>query len=166
MAMVMTAQAKCKESGMRHDTSASRQGAALPTVGQAMLEKFSERAVFDAQLALGERMNAAGIDDGKLGAQIAALDERIRQTEIAMIPTRTLKVEREILVLELAAAALAEEAPLPGADTEYERVRATLAALAMHNTIMIAAKAQAQRDKRLGGDELSSAMDRSAACVS
>jgi len=126
---------------MPHDTSTPRQGAAWHTVGQAMLEGCLRRAVFDAQLALGERMYAAGIDDGQLGAQIAALDERIRQAEVAMIPTRTLKVEREILVLQLAAAALVEEAPLPGADAEYERAREALAALAMH-TIRIAAKAQ------------------------
>jgi len=120
----------------------------LISYGKAVWVRRSlQRAVVAAQLALGEQMYAAGIDDGELGAQLAALDEKIRQAKVATIPTRTLKVEREILVVQLAAAALAEEAPLPGADAEYERAKAALAALAMHNTIMMAAKAQAQRDK-------------------
>jgi hypothetical protein len=92
-------------------------------------------------------MYAAGIDDGQLGAQIAALDERIRQAEVATIPTRTLKVERGRLRLQLAAAALADEAPLPGANAEYERAREALAALARHNALLSAARAQAQHDK-------------------
>jgi len=168
---------------MPHDTSTSRQAAALHTVGQAMLEECDtvqtpnqsgpvavssaasgvparsssrflfwlgslgirflheiqeigtatwsravglinygkalwvrrslQRAVFDAQLALGEQMYAAGIDDGELGAQLAALDEKIRQAKVTSIPTRTLTAQRRKLVLQLAAAALVEEAPPP-----------------------------------------------------
>ncbi len=37
-----------------------------------------------ARLALGERMYAAGIDDGHLAAQIAALDQRILRAETGM----------------------------------------------------------------------------------
>src|SRR5262245_55691487 len=37
-----------------------------------------KRAAAAARLALGERMYAAGVDDGRLGAQIAAVDGRRR----------------------------------------------------------------------------------------
>jgi len=83
-----------------------------------------KRAFLAAQYALGERMYTAGIDDGQLGAQIAAYDR-----EIGRSATQALLAERRKLILLLAAAALAEEGPLPGADAEYERARTAQAAL-------------------------------------
>jgi len=70
-------------------------------------------------------MVAAGIDDGQLAAQIASLDERIRRGEAS----RVLRADRKKLVLQLAAAALEEEAPLPGADAEYQKAWVVQAAL-------------------------------------
>jgi len=64
-----------------------------------------------------------------------------------MISTKTLKVDREMLVLQLAAAALAEEASFQGANKEYERARGALAALAMDDTITVAARMQFQQEK-------------------
>ena len=87
------------------------------------------RAFATAQLALGQRMYAAGIDDGELGAQISALDKKIRWAEAAKISGGTLKAERVSLVMQLAAAAQAEKGPLPGADAEYARACEAGAAL-------------------------------------
>ena len=81
------------------------------------------RAFFDAKIALGERMYAAGIDDGRLGSQIAAVDERIRQALFSQAADEMLKAERRKLLLRLAEAALEEDAPLPGADAEYAKAR-------------------------------------------
>ncbi len=83
----------------------------------------------DAKLALGERMFAAGIDDGRIGAQTAAVDERIRQAHADQAASKALKAERRTLLLRLAEAALEEDAPLPGADAEYTRARVAQTAL-------------------------------------
>ena len=88
------------------------------------------RAFEEALVALGERMYAAGIDDGHLGAQIASLDLQIRQVHSARVEVEGLKAERRTLLVGLAAAALEEDAPLPGADAEYETARKAKAALA------------------------------------
>ena len=86
-------------------------------------------AFLAAQLALGERMYAAGIDDGRLAAQIDAVDRKILRAETARLSPGPLLDQRRKLILQLAAAALEVEAPLPGADAEYERARTALAAL-------------------------------------
>ena len=75
-------------------------------------------------------MYAAGIDDGQFGAQIAALDQHIRQGHAARVEVKGLQAERRTLLMRLAAAALEEDAPLPGADAEYEAARKAQAALA------------------------------------
>jgi hypothetical protein len=82
-----------------------------------------KRAFVDAKIVLGERMYAAAIDDGQLGSQIAAVDERIRQAHSSQAAGEMLKAERRRLLLRLAEAALEEDAPLPGADAEYARAR-------------------------------------------
>jgi hypothetical protein len=87
------------------------------------------RALLAAELDLGERMYAAGIDDGALGAQVAALDQRIRRADAARLPLGRLLARRRELLLCLAAAALEDDAPLPGADAEYGRARSAEAAL-------------------------------------
>ena len=87
------------------------------------------RALLAAEIDLGERMFAAGIDDGSLGAQVAALDQRIRRADAARLPLGPLLARRRQLLLRLAAAALAEDAPLPGADAEYGMARSAQAAL-------------------------------------
>jgi len=75
------------------------------------------RAFADAQRVLGQRMFEAGIDDGELGARIAALNER------------TSRAERKTLLVQLAGAALEDDGPLPGADAEYQRAREAQLAL-------------------------------------
>jgi hypothetical protein len=90
------------------------------------------RAFVEAQGALGERMYAAGIDDGELGARISALDERLRWAEAVPGSTLALRAARHQLVLQLAAAALEDDGPLPGADAEYRRAREAQAALERH----------------------------------
>jgi len=75
-------------------------------------------------------MYAAGIDDGQLGAQVAALDRHICQDHLAGVAVKGLKAERRMLLVRLAASALEEDAPLPGADAEYETASKAQAALA------------------------------------
>ena len=92
----------------------------------------SSSAFGDAQFALGERMYAAGIDDGELGATIYALDERLLSAEAVGASTQALRAARRQLVLQLATAALEDDGPLPGADVEYRRAREAQAALERH----------------------------------
>jgi hypothetical protein len=86
-------------------------------------------AFVEAQAALGERMYAVGIDDGELGARISALDEQLRRANAAGGFTQALRAARRQLVLKLAAAALEDEGPLPGADAEFQRAREAQVAL-------------------------------------
>ena len=88
----------------------------------------------EAQAALGECMYAAGIDDGELGAKISALNEQLRRAEAVGGSTQALKAARRQVVLQLAAAALEDDGPLPGADAEYRRAREAQAALDRHET--------------------------------
>jgi hypothetical protein len=91
--------------------------------------KRLRRALLAAEIDLGERMYAVGIDDGALGAQVAALDRRVRLADTTRLPLGPLLAQRRELLLRLAAAALEVDAPLPGADAEYQRARTALAAL-------------------------------------
>jgi hypothetical protein len=108
-----------------------RTHAAGPATGGAPSPLISRlrRALLAAELDLGERMYVAGIDDGHLAAQLAALDQRIRRADAARLPLGPLLARRRELLLRLAAAALGEDAPLPGADAEYARARSAQAAL-------------------------------------
>ena len=92
-------------------------------------KRWLKRALVDAQCALGQGMYTAGIDDGQLGAQIDAVDREIRQSEATGSLTRALVAQRRMLVLQLAAIALEEDAPLPGADAGYRKAREAQAAL-------------------------------------
>jgi hypothetical protein len=91
--------------------------------------KRLRRELLAAKLALGERMYLARIDDGRLGAFLAALDQRIRRAEATRSPVGPLLPQRRDLLLRLAAAALEDDAPLPGAQTEYDRACEALSAL-------------------------------------
>ena len=99
--------------------------------GQGAWRKRSLTQVFyQTRLALGQSMYRAGIDDGQLGVQIRDLDECIWRATATQAPCKALKLQQEKLILQLADAALAEEGPLPGADTEYQMARKAEAALA------------------------------------
>jgi len=82
-----------------------------------------ELALVEAKRVLGEQMVAAGIDDGQLLAQIAVVEEKIRGAATRRL-LREGKAQRERLLLQLADAALEDDAPLPGADAEYQAARA------------------------------------------
>lgn len=86
----------------------------------------------EVRLALGKRMVAAGIDDGVLGAAIGELEQRIRTMRALRGSTAALESARIELLLRLAELALADDAPLPGAETEYHRAREVRAALIQH----------------------------------
>jgi hypothetical protein len=81
-------------------------------------------AFADAQQALGERMVAAEIDDDRgRREQIVAIDRLLEDptTGPADAPISVLRIRRNLLIRELADSALAFDAPLPGADAEFER---------------------------------------------
>ncbi len=80
-------------------------------------------------LGLGRRMYAAGIDDGRIGARLRILDERIRRAAMMGRDTDALRRKRDWLLVHLARLALEDDAPLPGADEEYRRAREAEAAL-------------------------------------
>ncbi len=96
-------------------------------------KRRSSGAIAEAQAALGERMYAAGIDDGELGARISVLDEQLRRAAAVGGSTQVLKAARRQLVLQLASAALEDDGPLPGAEAEFRRAREAQAALDRHH---------------------------------
>lgn len=105
----------------------------LPKHGMDLWRKRRLSGAFvEAQAALGERMYAAGIDDGEHGAKINALDGRLHWAEAVGASTQALKATLRRLVLQLAAAALEDDGPLPGADAEYHRAREAQAAMERH----------------------------------
>ena len=79
------------------------------------------RAFAAALLTLGRRTYAEGIDDGLTGALIREAQEQIRR-RVTGSPV-ALEAGRDGLLMRLAEAALEDDAPLPGADAEYEAVR-------------------------------------------
>ena len=81
-------------------------------------------AVTAARLALGKQMYLAGIDDGKTYESIATLTRAFLAPGLDLDRQTKLQAERERLLLQLADAALQYDAPLPGAEREYDRVRA------------------------------------------
>jgi len=87
-----------------------------------------------ARLALGERMFAAGIDEGELAGRIAAVGDKLLQSGASKTQAAALRTERVRLLMRLADAALEADAPLPGADHEYDEARRAEAALRDYQT--------------------------------
>jgi hypothetical protein len=103
--------------------------------------RASGQALADAQLALGRRMYIAGIDDGESGVRMRFLNDGGRGAEAAQPSGKALDAERAKVLIRLAVSALAEEAPLPGADLAYRHAREAHAALRKHDADLAAAKA-------------------------
>jgi hypothetical protein len=103
--------------------------------------RVSRQAFSDAQLALGRRMYTAGIDDGECGARVHTLDNELRGAEPVKPSGDSPDGRRRNLLIRLAAAALAEEGPLPGADAECRATREAQAALRERDEELAAAKA-------------------------
>ena len=82
--------------------------------------RLLDQAYAEARLALGRQMYAAGIDDGETGELIAGLDARLAAAGLAPGEAQELRARRLLLLLRLADAALEDDAPLPGADAEFE----------------------------------------------
>jgi hypothetical protein len=70
-----------------------------------------------------------GLTTAGWGAFLAALDHRMRRAEATRRPLGSLLAQRRDLLLRLAAAALEDDAPLPGAQAEYDRACEALTAL-------------------------------------
>jgi hypothetical protein len=64
--------------------------------------------------------------------RIIALNEKLRRAEAVGGSAQALRAARRQLVLQLAAVALEDDGPLPGADAEYGRAREAQAALERH----------------------------------
>ena len=101
---------------------------------QYAARRHPRRAFADALLALGLRTYEQGIDDGRTGELIRRLDERIRRATGAN--AAALAAGRERLLRRLAVAALEDDAPMPGADAEYEAARAAESALARDEALL------------------------------
>jgi hypothetical protein len=104
---------------------ASRLQQTTPTTRRSLYAAFTH-----AKFTLGLRMFEAGLDDGTLGAQIALASRELRRAEVNGLPTEGLRVNRARLLVLLAEAALEFDAPLPGADAEYDEARRAETALA------------------------------------
>jgi hypothetical protein len=76
-----------------------------------------------ARLALGQQIYFAGIDDGNAYGAIKRLTQLLSSPELDLSRQTKLHAERERLFLQLADEALQYDAPLPGAEREYGRVR-------------------------------------------
>jgi hypothetical protein len=76
-----------------------------------------------ARLALGKQMYFAGIDDGKMYGAIRTLTRAVSAPWLDFDRQTELRAQREQLFLQLADEALQYDAPLPGAEREYDRVR-------------------------------------------
>ena len=94
-----------------------------------------ERQYRAARVALGEKMFAAGIDDGETSAQIAATDQQLLQVGLVGRPRELLQARRTALSLKLADAALEDDAPLPGADEEFAHALALKQALDVESAV-------------------------------
>jgi hypothetical protein len=79
-----------------------------------------QREYRNARVALGKKMYACDIDDGETGEKILDIDLRIRLAKITNTSWEQLEALREELFVRLADAALENDAPLPGADQEFE----------------------------------------------
>ncbi len=92
-----------------------------PIVGRFLKprpDREALRLAFDtARVALGERMYAVGIDDGETSQLIARVEARLWSGGDEAI---SLRLERSKLIRRLADAALENDAPLPGADAEFD----------------------------------------------
>jgi hypothetical protein len=86
-------------------------------------------------------VDADGIDDSKSAVQLHSLDDRSRGVEATKPSSEAWAVERAKLLLQLAAAALAEEPPLPGADAEYRAARKAQTVLRKHDADLVVVKA-------------------------
>jgi hypothetical protein len=103
---------------------ASRPKQTTPTTRRSLYAAFTH-----AKYLLGQRMFDEGLDDGALRAQISLANRELRQAEGNGLPTEGLRVNRNRLLVLLAEAALEFDAPLPGADDEYQAAHQAEAAL-------------------------------------
>ena len=71
----------------------------------------------------------------RLGRRSAPWTSSCGEAEAVGGSTQALKAARRQLVLHLAAAALEDDGPLPGADAEYRRAREAQAALERHGDV-------------------------------
>src|SRR5947208_4170549 len=93
----------------------------LREAGDRRRTRALEEAFADARLILGQSMFTAGIDDDETGVKIAAINARLGEPDLSGGEAQELRASRNLLFIRLADAALESDAPLPGADAEFER---------------------------------------------
>jgi hypothetical protein len=71
----------------------------------------------------------SGIDDGSIGKRLVRLEVRMRQSGLNPASIQALQAIHTVLLLRLADLALEDDAPLPGADEEFQRARDVLTAM-------------------------------------
>lgn len=110
------------------------------------------RTALNTQLALGDRMYRVGSGDPQVRSQIAGMDEKIRQAEARKESARALNSEREKLLLQLAAAALGQSVPPPGAEAECAKAKEAQEAMQRHVEATARARAALPpKDRRARG---------------
>jgi len=99
-----------------------------------------DKANLDAQRRLGNRIYEAGGGDPTLRSEIATLDEMVRQAEVNKESTKALQAERETLILQLAANAVAQPDPIPGVEAEHAKAKEAHVEAQRHDDAMTVAK--------------------------
>ena len=82
--------------------------------------RLLDEAFAEARIVLGRQMYVGGIDDDETGVKIAELDRALAAAESSSGEAQDLNARRTLLLIHLADAALEDDAPLPGADTEFK----------------------------------------------
>jgi hypothetical protein len=94
------------------------------------------RQVVRSEQTLGERVYEAKVGDIQLRQRIAALDEKIREAEATKAKTRPFKTERQALLQQMGAFALAQRSLPPGLEPDRARARDVHEALSSQETKM------------------------------
>jgi len=76
-----------------------------------------------AQLALGERLYAAGGGDPQLRQQVAMIDQQILAAEATKASTKGLKAQRQDFLQKMGAAGLSQPMAPHGVETEFQQAR-------------------------------------------
>jgi antitoxin component YwqK of YwqJK toxin-antitoxin module len=103
-------------------------------------QRLLKRASLAAQLNLSQKMVQVGVGDLQLRSQIATQEQRIREAETAKRATNPLIVERDKLLLKLAAAALAQQKAALGTEADFAKARAADNLLRRHVATLTGAK--------------------------
>lgn len=98
-------------------------------------ERTLQRAVVEAELALGRRLHETGHGDGEVRARITALDEQIQSLHAEKRFTRDLQQERKRLIRYLSASAPEQAKPGAAAEREHKNLKEAHDALGLQRDV-------------------------------